>query len=434
MYRLAVCILLASLCSTVISNESRVVCYYNSESSLRKGSGKLTKNDLLFSASYCTHLVYGYVGISGDNYQVNSLNEGLDIRKKHLTEVTSIRSEYPGLKVLLSVGGDRDIDAKHPNKYVELLEAGQEKQNKFIQSAHLFVKNFGFDGLDLAYQFPRNQPWNKKGIEKLKPNTEQLKEQFATIVQNLKETLQNDELLLSVTVLPNVNSTWYFDIPALDKHVDFVNLAAFDFITPQRNPHEADYSAPLYHNATQNRLPHFTVDFQVQYWKQQGFPSNKLNLGFGIYGNTWRLTYQSGESGVPIVYHAKGPAPGGPYARKDGVASYPEICTLLHNALLYKDSTTKEDQEAYGNYVHYSPFEPNTEGVWVSYDNIYALVSKARYAKSHVGGVAIFDLGYDDYQDGCNAGMFPIMRFIRVNFLSENATYPEIDLAGIPIW
>lgn len=33
---------------------------------------------------------------------------------------------------------------------------------------------------------------------------------------------------------------------ALNQHVDFVNLWAFDYYNPKRNPKEADYPAPLY--------------------------------------------------------------------------------------------------------------------------------------------------------------------------------------------
>lgn len=36
------------------------------------------------------------------------------------------------------------------------------------------------------------------------------------------------------------------DARALMQHVDFVNLLAFDYYNPKRNPKEADYPAPLY--------------------------------------------------------------------------------------------------------------------------------------------------------------------------------------------
>lgn len=196
------------------------------------GLGKLLNPDLEIGVQFCTHLVYGYAGIRGDNYQAHSLNENLDIYKHQFSEVTALKRKYPHLKVLLSVGGDRDIDVEHPNKYIELLEGEKVRQAGFIQSAYALVKNYGFDGLDLAYQFPRNKPrkvhgeiasaW--KSIKKLftgdfivDPESALHKEQFTAFVRDVKDSLRNDGFLLSLTVLPNVNSTckwnWFtFDL------------------------------------------------------------------------------------------------------------------------------------------------------------------------------------------------------------------------------
>lgn len=55
----------------------------------------------------------------------------------------------------------------------------------------------------------------------------------------------------------------YIDVPAIINLVDFVNLNAFDFYTPARNPKEADYAAPTY--TPQNRNPLQNVDAEVNY-------------------------------------------------------------------------------------------------------------------------------------------------------------------------
>lgn len=184
--------------------------------------GKLLNPDLEIALQFCSHLVYGYLGIRGDNYQAYSLNENLDIYKHQFSEVTAFKRKFPHLKVLLSVGGDHDIDVEHPNKYIELLEGEKVRQTAFIQSAYSLVKNYGFDGLDLAYQFPRNKPrkvhgelgsvW--KSFKKLftgdfivDENAALHKEQFTAFVRDVKNSLRNDGFLLSLTVLPNVNST-----------------------------------------------------------------------------------------------------------------------------------------------------------------------------------------------------------------------------------
>lgn len=174
---------------------------------------------------FCSHLIYGYVGIKPDSFQAYSLNENLDVHRHQYSEVTALKRKYPHLKVLLSVGGDKDIDAEHPNKYVELLEGGKIKQTSFINSAYSLVRSFGFDGLDLAYQFPRNKPrkvhgeigsaWKKfkkifTGDFVVDPEAEQHKEQFTAFVRDIKNALRPDGLLLSLTVLPNVNSSCKF--------------------------------------------------------------------------------------------------------------------------------------------------------------------------------------------------------------------------------
>jgi len=89
-------------------------------------------------------------------------------------------------------------------------------------------QTYGFDGLDLAYQFPKNKPrkvhgdlglaW--KSIKKLftgdfivDPHAALHKEQFTALVRDVKDSLRADGFLLSLTVLPNVNSTCrYFEI------------------------------------------------------------------------------------------------------------------------------------------------------------------------------------------------------------------------------
>ncbi|KAI8041948.1 hypothetical protein M5D96_003244 [Drosophila gunungcola] len=352
---------------------SNLVCYYDSSSYTREGLGKLLNPDLEIGAQFCTHLIYGYAGLRGENLQAYSLNENLDIYKHQFSEVTSLKVKYPHLKVLLSVGGDRDIDT------------------------------YNFDGLDLAYQFPRNKPrkvhgelgsaW--KSIKKIftgdfvvDPQSALHKEQFTAFIRDVKDSLRPDGLLLSLTVLPNVNSTWYFDIPALNGLVDFVNLATFDFLTPARNPDEADYSANIYHpEGSKDRLVHLNADFQVDYW---------LNLGVATYGNAWKMTKDSGLDGVPVVPETNGPAPEGVQSQKPGLLSFAEICGKLSNPqnqfLKGNDSPLRRINDPTKRY-----------GYWVSYDDPDSASNKAAYARAkNLGGVALFDLSYDDFRGQCN--------------------------------
>lgn len=73
--------------------------------------------DLDPALSFCTHLVYGYAGVQPDTYKMVPLNENLDVDRSHANyqTITNFKTKYPGLHVLLSVGGDADIE--DPQKY-----------------------------------------------------------------------------------------------------------------------------------------------------------------------------------------------------------------------------------------------------------------------------------------------------------------------------
>ncbi|XP_030384793.1 chitinase-like protein Idgf1 [Scaptodrosophila lebanonensis] len=413
---------------------SNLVCYYDSASFLRTGLAKLRTEDLELALRFCTHLVYGYAGLKASTMEVFSLNVDLDMF--HYNNITMLRTKYPHLKILLSVGGDRDVDEAHPLKYLELLEANTTIQQNFIDSSMVLLRRNGFDGLDLAFQLPRNKPrkvhgtigsyWKKfkklfTGDFIVDPQAEQHKEQYASLVQNIKRAYWSANLIMTMTVLPNVNSTWYFDVPKLHQHFEFINVAAFDFLTPIRNPEEADFTAPIFFLDEQNRLPHYNVEFQLNYWLQNQCPPHKLYLGIASYGRSWMLTSNSGLSGLPVVPATYGPGEPGLQTRTDGLLSWPEICSKLTrnatavyrgpNAPLRKvtDLTQK-----YGNYALRPADEVGQHGLWVSFDDPDFAGIKAAYAKSKgLGGVALFDLGYDDFRGLCTGQKFPIVRSIK---------------------
>lgn len=91
----------------------------------------------------------------------------------------------------------------------------------------------------------------------------------------------------------------YYDVPTLINNVDYINLAAFDFITPDRNPKEADFPAPLYEGHERN--PEFNINYQVLWWMGNNAPASKLTVGIPTYGRAWKMTEDSGITGVPPI-------------------------------------------------------------------------------------------------------------------------------------
>ncbi|XP_034474765.1 chitinase-like protein Idgf3 [Drosophila innubila] len=430
------CLLSAPL--QVIAAGPNLICYYDSRGFLRQGLAQFSLTDLKLALQFCTHVIYGYAGIHPDTYEMQSLNQPLDYERRHFAQVTDLKETYPYVKFLLSVGGDRDLEQEE--KYVKLLEAGVQSQRRFIESARDVVRRFNFDGLDLAFQLPRNKPrkvhsgtgaaW--KSFKKLftgdfivDPNADTHKSQMTELIKELSSAFKANDLLLSLTVLPNVNSSWYFDAPAIAPKVDFVNLGTFDFVTPARNPEEADYSSPLYEVFGENRLPHYNVNFQMEHWLLQRFPANKLNIGVASYGRAWKLTLDSDSVAQPVVSSTNGPAPAGLQTKTEGLFNWAEICQLLPNPNNMNAKGAAEPikrvadpTKRYGSFAFRVADSDGAHGLWISYDDPDTAGSKAQYVRAkNLGGLALFDLTLDDFRGQCTGDRFPMLRAIKFRLL-----------------
>lgn len=412
----------------------RLVCYYDSESSLRSGFAQLPLPDLEYALQFCTHLIYGYAGLTRETYEISSLNVDHDMF--HYREIIAMKSKFPNLKIFLSVGGDKDNDDVDPNKYVHFLEGGKPIYQNFIHSSINLLKTNHFDGLDLAFQFPRNKPrkvhsqagmvWKKfkkifTGDFIVDTEAEKHKQQFTEFVSDLKHAFNIANLSMALTVLPNVNSTWYFDIPKIQNQFEYINLFAFDFLTPERNPEEADYTAPIYLKDEENRLPHYNIEYQVGHWTQNGCPADKLNLGIATYARSWKTTTDSGLTGLPVVPATEGAAEAGLQSKKSGLLSWPEVCAkvVLVSSGDYRGANAPlrkvaDIERKYGNYAFRPADDNNEHGMWISFDDPDFAGIKTEYAKQKgMGGIALYDLSYDDFRGLCTGAKFPILRSVK---------------------
>ncbi|KAJ8920739.1 hypothetical protein NQ315_004878 [Exocentrus adspersus] len=413
--------------------ENKVVCYYDSRSILRAGQGKFDLSFLEPALQFCSHLVYGYAGINPDNNKLVPLNEQFDITQENYRHVTDLKRRFPGLRILLSVGGGNDVSGEGSEKnmiYRTVIESVDHRL-AFINSAKDIVKHYGFDGLDLAWEFPETKPKKihssfKKFFINIKhkivgesvvdENAEQHKEQFIALVRELRNSFRHDGLLLSLSVLPNVNSTVYYDPRQISPNVDFVILHAYDFYTPERNPKEADYPAPLYELL--DRKPDENGDYQVRYWLQNGCPNNKIVFGIPTYGRAWKMDDDSGLTGVPPL-PIDGPAEAGAYTAEPGLLSYPEICTKIATpneiraGYLGKLRKVNDPTKRYGTYAFRLP-KDDKEGIWVAFEDPDTAGQKASYAKAKgLGGIAIVDVTLDDFRGLCSGDKYPLLRAAR---------------------
>lgn len=183
-------------------------------------------DDLQTSLAFCTHIVYGHVGIRNGTFDVVTLDKRqLPIFQK----VKDLKKKNRNVKFLLSLGGK--MDRYRSEKYLQLLEAGTVKQQRFIESALKYVQDYQFDGLDLSYRLPTDKSIKKQSkaikalksagktaADKIKSNLgldkkEKLKsignhkDQMTQLISEMKRAFSAKKLILTLTVMPNVNAS-----------------------------------------------------------------------------------------------------------------------------------------------------------------------------------------------------------------------------------
>lgn len=100
---------------------------------------------------------------------------------------TGLKQFNPGLKVMISVGGDHDETSRRFSRMV----ASSTRRRDFIRSLIGFMQEFDFDGVDLHWTYP--------GMDELGGENSD-KDNFGALLEELREIMKPRGWELSVAV------------------------------------------------------------------------------------------------------------------------------------------------------------------------------------------------------------------------------------------
>ncbi|EDW01853.1 GH21666 [Drosophila grimshawi] len=132
---------------------------------------------------------------------IKSLNPELSYNRQHYAHISALRQSFPHLRILLSVGGERDLNVEgvaDTGKYLSLLEEA-DSRNKFKSSVRPKQQQ---GALKCAWNSFKG--WFSSSAIDL--TAEEHKAQFATLVRELRLELQRNGKLLTLTMLPHVDA------------------------------------------------------------------------------------------------------------------------------------------------------------------------------------------------------------------------------------
>ena len=253
-----------------------------------------------------THILYAFANINPDDGSVVLTDAWSDEQIRYdgdadvqgkplygnLNQFLRLKRENRHLKLLLSIGG-----WSYSGNFRGMTDGG--KRQRFAESAVKLLADYGFDGLDIDWEYPESPREAQAYVDLLRETRAKLDEYAKRVGQD------RSSFLLTIAAPCAPGKYEVLNIREMDQYLDFWNLMAYDF--------SGSWDSAANHQANLHG-GELCVEACVRYYKKNGAPPHKLVLGVPLYGRGF-----DGAQGVGSAYRgtSKGKWEGGVYDYKD---------------------------------------------------------------------------------------------------------------------
>ncbi|EGO19000.1 glycoside hydrolase family 18 protein [Serpula lacrymans var. lacrymans S7.9] len=332
-----------------------------------------------------THILYAFADVSSSTGTI-SLTDSYADEQKHfpgdswsqpgnnlfgcLKQLYLLKLANRNLKVLLSVGGWTYSQSGHFS-----FVTNANSRATFVTSAVQLVKDYGFDGIDIDFEYPSNSDQGQG---------------FADLITALRQGFDNlktsngDSVSYEITVAVSASAANYgnYVVPQMDKALTYWNLMSYDYAGSWLS--WTDNQANLY-GGSRTKV---NTDAAIKHYISDGASAGKINMGIPLYGRAFENTNGLGDSFSGV----------GPGTIQAGIYSYKYL--PLAGAKVYEDTV---DVASYSY--------DSTKKELVSYDIPDVVKLKANYVVSNkLAGTMFWELSTDrtgsDSLVGTAAGVY----------------------------
>jgi chitinase len=296
--------------------------------------------------SLFTHIYYAFLGVNNVTYKFD-IDNPTAVALVNFT--STLRSMKPSPKTLFSVGGGNANRALFSR-----LASSSSSRKSFIGSTIEVARKFGFDGIDLDWEFPETQiDMDNLGI---------LLHEWQSAVKAEAKTTGWPRLLLSAATYFSVD--FFLDpvyrkypVSSIKQNLDWVNAMCYDYHGGW-DPSATGAQAALF-----DPNSNVSTSYGLRSWIQAGLPKSKLIMGLPLYGRTWILRDPKVHGvGAPAI--AVGPG-------VDGTLTYLQVqkFNAVNNATVVYDVASVSTYSVAGS-------------TWIGYDDVRSTSVKIGYAQS----------------------------------------------------
>lgn len=314
-------------------------------------------------ADRLTHINYAFADIDPSGRSLVLPNPETD--RKNFQQLRALKQKYSHLRTLLSVGGwDYSL-------YFSNAAASQTNRQAFAQSCVNFVTQYGFDGIDLDWEYPVSG--GPSGIVSRPQDRQNFTLLLQAVRSKLDEQGRKDGRRYLLTIAAGADSSYLNKIEPqkVAGIVDHIFLMAYDYHGSWDR--YADLNAPLYTPTESTPQYKSSVNDSVQAFLNKGIPAGKLVLGMPFYGRLYQGV-KSANNGLYSVFSSS------------RSVTYREI------------SSTYLKDSSYAKFRHSQAQVPTLygKGSFLSYDDPQSIAAKALLAKSKgLAGFGAWELSQD---------------------------------------